>query len=211
MKKIIISDILVILTTLFILLGNIVFDKSISRLTRTFLFSANKDAYLLEENDNVNCINDSFSSDSPMFVKRDYETYSNNEYLCLVEFILNDGEVYSFSFSGTTDDDNYSGLDNLSDITLLCQNNIQSSSRVKQLSFDEIEKLSNSLDAVNDPQSQEYAVIEGQNASHNIDIWGFESQNSSLILYYSLKNNTASVCADKNAQQVLSELMTLLN
>ena len=78
------------------LLGNIVFAKPISKLTRNFLFSANKDAYLLKINDDVNCINASFSSDSPVFVKRDYKTYSNNAYLCLIEFILNNGEVYSF-------------------------------------------------------------------------------------------------------------------
>ena len=141
MRKIIISDILVILTTLLMLLGNIVFAKPISKLTRNFLFSANKDAYLLKINDDVNCINDSFSSDSPVFVKRDYKTYSNNAYLCLIEFILNNGEVYSFSFSGTTDDDHYRGLNNLSNITLLCQNNIQSSSFVKKLTFDEIENF----------------------------------------------------------------------
>ena len=53
MRKIIISDILVILTTLLMLLGNIVFAKPISKLTRIFLFSANKDAYLLKINDDL--------------------------------------------------------------------------------------------------------------------------------------------------------------
>ena len=48
MRKIIISDILVILTTLLMLLGNIVFAKPISKLTRNFLFSTKKDAYLLK-------------------------------------------------------------------------------------------------------------------------------------------------------------------
>lgn len=211
MRKIIISDILVILTTLLMLLGNIVFAKPISKLTRNFLFSTKKDAYLLKKNDDVNCIDDSFSSDSPVFVKRDYETYSNNAYLCLIEFILNNGEVYSFSFSGTTDDDHYRGLNNLSNITLLCQNNIQSSSFVKKLTFDEIEKLSNSLDGVNDTQSLEYAVIDGQDSSHNIDIWGFNHPNNSLILYYSYKNNIASVSTDENAQQILTELSRLLD
>ena len=136
---------------------------------------------------------------------------SNNSYLCLIEFILNNGEVYSFSFSGTTDDDHYRGLNNLSNITLLCQNNIKSSSFVKKLTFDEIEKLSNSLDGVNDTQSLEYAVIDDQDSSHNIDIWGFNHPNNSLILYYSYKNNIASVSTDENAQQILTELSRLLD
>lgn len=206
MRKVIISDILFAFITLFVLVINIIFEQKIHEATRYF---SSKDACL--KNNNVICINKSLSNDFPLFVKRDYETYSNNEYLCLVEFILNDGEVYSFSFSGTTDDDYYSGLNSLSNITLFCQNNIQSSSLVKELTNEEIEKLSNNLDSVDDTQSQEYAVLDDQNASHYIDIWGFDPRNNSLILYYSFKKNTASVCADKNAQQVLSVLSSLFD
>lgn len=209
MKKVIISDILFAFITLFVLAINIILEQNIHVAARNFFSLSNKDACL--KNNNVICINKSLSNDFPLFVKRDYETYPNNEYLCLIEFILNDGEVYSFSFSGTTDDDYYSGLNSLSNITLLCQNNIQSSSLVKELTADEIEKLSKSIDSVDDTQSQEYAVLDDQNASHYIDIWGFAPRNNSLILYYSFKKNTASVCADKNAQQVLSVLLTLFN
>lgn len=209
MKKVIILDILFAFITFFVLATNIIFEQNIHEATKYLFSFLSKDACL--KSNNVICINKSFSNDFPLFVKRDYETYSNNEYLCLVEFILNDGKVYSFSFSGTTDDDYYSGLNSPSNITLLCQNNIQSSSLVKELTAEEIEKLSKSIDSVDDTQSQEYAVLDDQNASHYIDIWGFAPRNNSLILYYSFKKNTASVCADKNAQQVLSVLSTLFD
>ncbi|MCD8095020.1 MAG: hypothetical protein LUE12_02705 [Ruminococcus sp.] len=121
MRKIILNNVLILVITLAFILSYCIFHKEYQITVRKVLLD-DDNATLTIENIDADLIDNSQDESTVMFVFDEY-SINNDNYLCVVEYITNDGCLKGFKMSGSTEDSGYQDVTDIETITYLAFEN----------------------------------------------------------------------------------------